>query len=119
MSEGHGNYRSGLEGRPIGRMGFIRVVRTRLGRVRSAIGRVGLAIRDDSARSLTRNEKIGLTALVAVPALLTAIGLLSELTIPVPSTNDDALHFLVIQRASDALTNGESIFDFWLPQIEA
>ena len=94
-------------------------MRSGAGRLGSVLGRLGQAIRDDSARPLTRNEKIGLALLVAVPTLLTAIGLRTELTIPVPSTNDDALHFLFIQRASDALTNGESIFDHWLPQIEA
>jgi hypothetical protein len=82
------------------------------------LGRLGQEIRDDSARPLTRNEKIALALLVAVPTLFTAIGLLSEVTIPVPSVNDDALHYLIIQRASDALTNGEFVFDTWLPQIE-
>jgi len=92
---------------------------SRLGRLRSVLGRPGRAIREESARPLTRNEKIGLTLLVAVPTLFTAVGLLSELTIPVPSVNDDSFHYLFIQQASNALNNGESIFDFWLPQIEA
>jgi len=97
---------------------LIVATRSGLGRLRGALGRAGQAIRDDSARPLTLGEKIGLTLLVAVPALFTAIGLISELTIPAPSLNDDMLHYLFIQRASDALTNGESIFDHWLPQIE-
>jgi hypothetical protein len=93
-------------------------MRSGLSRLGSVLGRLGQAIRDDSARTLTGNEKFGLALLVAVPTLFTAIGLLSEVTIPVPSVNDDSFHYLFIQRASDALTNGESIFDFWLPQIE-
>ncbi len=101
-----------------GKFRYLAAARSRLGRVASVIGRIGQAIRDDSARPLTRKEKIGLALIVAVPTLLTAIGLLSELTIPAPSLNDDMLHYLFVQRASDALTNGESIFDFWLPQIE-
>jgi hypothetical protein len=107
-----------------GESGNLAGVRSRLGRpaavvgwVAAALGRAGQAIRDDSARPLTRKEKIGLALVVAIPTLFTAIGLLSELTIPAPSLNDDMLHFLFIQRASDALSNGESIFDFWLPQI--
>jgi hypothetical protein len=81
------------------------------------LGRIAQAIRDGSARPLTRNEKIALTLIVAVPTLFTAIGLLSELTIRVPSLNDDLAHYLYVQRASDALANGEFIFDHWLPQI--
>jgi hypothetical protein len=91
---------------------------SRLGQLRGLLGRLGQAVRDESARRLTRNEKIALTLLVAVPTVFTAIGLLSELTIPVPSVNDDTLHFLLIQRASDALANGEAIFDHWVPQTE-
>ena len=59
-----------------------------------------------------------LGALVAVPAFFTAIALLPELTIPVPSNNDDATHFLLIQRMSEALARGENPLDFWVPQVE-
>ena len=50
--------------------------------------------------------------------LFTAIALLPELTIAVPSNNDDATHFLLIQRASEALANGENVLDHWVPQLE-
>jgi len=50
--------------------------------------------------------------------LFTAIALLPELTVPVPSNNDDATHFLLIQRASEALANGENVLDHWVPQLE-
>jgi hypothetical protein len=98
--------------------GFGATAWSRLHQLPWALGRLGQALRDDSARPLTRYEKIGLALIVAVPTLFTAIWLLSELTIPVPSLNDDMLHYLFVQRASEALNNGDSIVDHWLPQIE-
>ena len=59
-----------------------------------------------------------LGALVAVPTFFTAVALLPEITIPVPSNNDDATHFLLIQRMSEAFARGENPLDFWLPQVE-
>ena len=53
-----------------------------------------------------------------VPTLFTALALLPELTIAVPSNNDDATHFLLIQRASQALARGENVLDHWVPQLE-
>ena len=50
---------------------------------------------------------------------MNAIALSSEFTIPVASLNDNELHFLFLQRASDALASGENVFDFWVPSIEA
>ncbi|HEX2386242.1 MAG TPA: hypothetical protein VHL99_06750, partial [Candidatus Binatia bacterium] len=41
-----------------------------------------------------------------------------EISLPVPSLNDDAVHYLLIQRASEALARGENILDHWLPQLE-
>jgi hypothetical protein len=32
--------------------------------------------------------------------------------------NDDALHWLFVQRAGDALSQGQNVFDHWLPQVE-
>jgi 6-pyruvoyl-tetrahydropterin synthase-like protein len=59
-----------------------------------------------------------LAAVLLVPTVFTAFMLLPELTIPVASNNDDATHFLLIQRASDALARGENVLDFWVPQLE-
>ncbi|HEV8534131.1 MAG TPA: hypothetical protein VGR87_00190 [Candidatus Limnocylindria bacterium] len=59
-----------------------------------------------------------LTAVVLVPMLFTAAALLPELTVPVPSNNDDATHFLLVQRASEALASGENVLDHWVPQLE-
>ena len=63
-------------------------------------------------------ERIALTVLVLAPVLFNAVTLLPEVTKPVPSLNDDAYHFLLIQRASDALANNESLLDFWSPAVE-
>ncbi len=47
-----------------------------------------------------------------------AITLSPEVIVPVPSNNDDAFHFLFVQRASDALARGANPLDFWTPQLE-
>jgi 6-pyruvoyl-tetrahydropterin synthase-like protein len=65
-----------------------------------------------------RQRAAALGAVVLVPMIFTALALLPELTVPVPSTNDDATHFLLIQRASEALANGENVLDHWVPQLE-
>jgi hypothetical protein len=65
-----------------------------------------------------RRRALVLGALVAVPMIFTAIALLPELTIPVPSNNDDATHLQLIQRASQALASGENVLDHWVPQFE-
>jgi uncharacterized membrane protein len=59
-----------------------------------------------------------MAALVAIPVLFNAIALLPELRCPVPSLNDDAFHYLFIQRASQALAAGENPVDHWVPQLE-
>ena len=56
--------------------------------------------------------------LVAVPILFNAITLLPELTQPIPSLNDDAFHYLLVQKASAALADGENPSDFWVPELE-
>jgi hypothetical protein len=91
----------------------------RLDSVRAGWKRVRQAVEPDDTRPLTRAEKLGLVFLIAVPMIVTAIALLPEITIPVPSLNDDALHYLFVQRASAALAGGQNPFDLWVPQIEA
>ena len=56
--------------------------------------------------------------LVLIPIALTAIALFREVSLPVPSLNDDAAHFLLVQRASEALAAGENPFDHWAPELE-
>jgi hypothetical protein len=59
-----------------------------------------------------------LLLLVLVPVAFNAVALWPEVSVPVPSLNDDAVHYLVVQRASDALATGENPLDHWLPEIE-
>lgn len=54
---------------------------------------------------------------VLVSMLFTAVTLLPELR-PVASLNDDAFHYLLVQEASDALSRGENVTDFWSPVLE-
>jgi hypothetical protein len=63
-------------------------------------------------------RQVVLGALVLVPTLFTAVALLPELLIPTPSNNDDATHFMLVQRLSEALARGENPLDFWVPQVE-
>lgn len=65
-----------------------------------------------------RIGRIAIALLVAAPMLVTAITLLPEVTLPVPSVNDGAFHLSLIQRMSDALAAGRNPFDFWMPDIE-
>ena len=65
-----------------------------------------------------RWKNAALALLVFAPVVFNAIYLLPEVSLPVPSLNDDAVHFLFIQRASEALARGENILDHWLPQLE-
>ena len=50
--------------------------------------------------------------------LLNAIMLLPELTIPVPASNDLAVHWQMVRGASDAMAQGRNPLDFWMPQLE-
>ncbi len=59
-----------------------------------------------------------LLLLVLVPATFNAVALWPELSVPIPSLNDDAFHFLLIQRASEALASGENPFDHWSPELD-
>lgn len=59
-----------------------------------------------------------LLILALIPSAFNAIALLPELRLDVPSLNDDAFHYLLIQRASEALANGENPFDHWGPELD-
>ncbi len=59
-----------------------------------------------------------LALLVLVPTALNAIALWPELSLPIPSLNDDAHHYLYVQRASEALESGQSPFDHWAVEVE-
>jgi hypothetical protein len=68
-------------------------------------------------RSLTRPEIVVLAVLIAAPMLFNAVALLPELT-SIPNVNDDAAHLLFVERADQAITNGEDPIDFWVPDLE-
>ena len=59
-----------------------------------------------------------LLLLVLLPMGFNAVTLWPEVSRPVPSLNDDAVHYLMIQRASEALANGENPVDHWVPELE-
>src|SRR5919198_754701 len=61
---------------------------------------------------------VALCLIVLVPTIFNARALWPELSLPVPSVNDDAVHYLFIQRASEALAHGENPFDHWVPELE-
>ncbi|HEX9445926.1 MAG TPA: hypothetical protein VGA73_17535, partial [Candidatus Binatia bacterium] len=65
-----------------------------------------------------RWKSTALGFLLLVPIVFNAIALFPEISRPVPSLNDDAVHYLLIQRASEALAGGENLFDHWLPEVE-
>ncbi|MGH7411946.1 MAG: hypothetical protein ACREJ6_12925, partial [Candidatus Methylomirabilis sp.] len=70
---------------------------------------------DDSP---SRWGRVVLFLLVLIPAAFNAKGLLPELLERVPNLNDDMFHYLLVQRASAALEDGENPFDHWMPEIE-
>ena len=55
---------------------------------------------------------------VALSMLVLAIALLPEVTVAIPSLNDDAAHFSLIQNASRAIDAGKNPFDHWAPDLE-
>lgn len=59
-----------------------------------------------------------LLLLVLIPSAFNAIAILPELRLGVPNLNDDAFHYLLIQRASEALEHGENPFDHWGPELD-
>jgi Gpi18-like mannosyltransferase len=97
-------------------------------RARAALTRllIAVAIRRDRAAARIAAERADprrvqravLAALLVLPMLFNAIALLPEITVPIPSNNDDADHFAYVQRADDALSRGANPFDFWAPEME-
>jgi hypothetical protein len=62
--------------------------------------------------------RAALLVMILLPIAFNAVALWPELSVPVPSLNDDAFHFLLIQRASEALASGENVFDHWSPELD-
>jgi hypothetical protein len=93
-------------------------VAVRARRVAAVPSLVADRLRAEADRRIDRPEALALVSLMVVPAVINAILLLPELTIPVASLNDDVYHFLFIQNAAGALDRGDNLVDHWLPQIE-
>ncbi|HEX5368877.1 MAG TPA: hypothetical protein VFY10_05615 [Dehalococcoidia bacterium] len=55
---------------------------------------------------------------VIVSVIFMAIVLLPEVTVPVPSLNDDAAHYSLILNASRAIDAGLNPIDHWAPDLE-
>lgn len=81
--------------------------------------REGIASRIAYERAHERRvQRAALAAILALPMLLNAVALLPEITIGIPSNNDDANHYAYIVRADDALSRGENVLEFWMPSME-
>ena len=81
--------------------------------------RVDLALRIALQRYHERRaQRAVLAALLVVPMLFNAVALIPEIAIPMVSNNDDANHFVYIERADDAIARGANPFDFWSPEME-
>lgn len=74
--------------------------------------------RSTSGDSPGRWGRVALLLLVLIPAAFNAKALLPELIEQIPSLNDDMFHYLLVQRASEALAGGENLFDHWVPEVE-
>ena len=55
---------------------------------------------------------------VALSMLVLGIALLPEVTVAIPSLNDDAAHYSLIQNASRAVEAGKNPVDHWAPDLE-
>jgi len=81
-------------------------------------GRDGRSAADAGQATTRAWTAAALVLLVLIPIASNAISLLPEITIPIPSLNDDAVHYLMVHRAGEALAHGENPFDHWLPEME-
>lgn len=63
-------------------------------------------------------EKLLSYSLIALAVAFNLVYLYPELGIGIPSLNDNAFHYLLVQTASDALANGENLVDHWSPTLE-
>src|SRR5690606_24853386 len=50
--------------------------------------------------------------------LVLGVALLPEVTVAIPSLNDDAAHYSLVQNASRAIDAGKNPFDHWAPDLE-
>jgi len=76
------------------------------------------AVPPPAARARRQWPPLALWLLVLVPLVFNAVALWPEASRRVPSLNDDAVHYLAVRRASEALDDGENPTDHWLPGLE-
>ncbi|HZP96506.1 MAG TPA: hypothetical protein VFC31_09255 [Candidatus Limnocylindria bacterium] len=91
------------------------------GRVSGALaaGRDAIVARIAFERAHERRlQRAALALVLVVPMLFNAIALLPEITIAIPSNNDDADHYAYIARADQVLSQGGNVLDFWAPEME-
>jgi hypothetical protein len=65
-----------------------------------------------------RAVPVFLGLLVVITVMFNAVALFPEVRDAAPSNNDDAFQFLMIQRGSQALANGENPLDHWSPELD-
>jgi hypothetical protein len=65
-----------------------------------------------------RAQRAVLAVVLLVPMLFNAALLAPEIGIAIPSNNDDANHFVYVQRADEALRSGANPIDFWALEME-
>jgi 6-pyruvoyl-tetrahydropterin synthase related domain len=101
----------------LGKLAIRRFARSGL-RLRSEASAGGPGARNGAAdpEMPVGRSRLLILALVGLPVLINAVMLLPELTSGAPSLNDDAFHYLFVQRAADAIANGLNPLDFWIPQ---
>jgi hypothetical protein len=56
--------------------------------------------------------------LIAIPITFNAVGLLPEIRYCTPAGNDQVFHSVFIERADQAISDGDDPFDHWLPELE-
>ncbi len=79
---------------------------------------LGAAFDDDETTNLDRWQRALVLVPVVISIALTAVTLWPEVSLPIPSLNDDAFQFLLVQGASNALSTGQNPLDFWSPNLE-
>ena len=102
-------------------LGWAEHVRARWARLRWSLveRREAVAARIAIERTHPQRLQRGvLAALLAVPLLFNAVALLPEVTIGIPSNNDDANHYMYVQELDAAVSRGASPIDFWASEME-
>jgi hypothetical protein len=68
--------------------------------------------------AVTQHSSSVVVLLLLIPILFNAIALFPELSRSIPSLNDNAVHFLLVQGISRAWARGENLIDHWNPELE-